>query len=175
MRKHFSIFLLAFVILLWSAFPSYALFVIQLKTGRTLSAESYQIEGNTVILQVGGGSLKISKDEILSIVETKGEVKKEAPAETREEPKDLPRDDVQKPATKGPVTGQKEIAAYLEKRAAIRDRLEAAKKAYFEAGDRTSKERERERMISVSKELFSLEEEVKNKNNGVLPDWWKEN
>lgn len=175
MRKHFSIFLLAFVILHWSAFPSYALFLIQLKNGRTISAEHYQIEGNTIILQVGGGSLKIPKDEVLSIVETKGEVKKEAPAETREEPKDLPKDPAQIPATKGPVTGQKENATYLEKRAAIRERLEAAKKAYFEAGDRTSKEREREKMISVSKELFSLEEEVKKSNNGVLPDWWKEN
>ena len=168
MRKHFSIILLTFVILHWGAFPSYALFLIQLKSGRTISTEYYQIEGNTIILEVGGGSLKIPKDDVLSIVETKGEAKKEVPAEPRVEPKDLPKD----PA---PVTGQKEIKSYLEKKAEIRDRLEAAKKAYFEAGDRASKETERKKMISVSKEMYALEEEVKKSNNGVLPDWWKEN
>ncbi len=170
MKRLFLVILLTFVILLWGTLPSYAIFLIQLKSGRTISAEYYQIEGNTIILQVGGGSLKMPKDEVLSIVETKEEPKKETPAEAKEEPKDLPKDPAQRPAT-----GQKEIQSYLEKKAEIRDRLEAAKKAYFEATDRTSKEKERERMISVSKELFSLEEEVKRNNNGVLPDWWKEN
>jgi hypothetical protein len=30
-------------------------------------------------------------------------------------------------------------------------------------------------MISISKELFSLQEEVTRRNNGILPEWWKEN
>ncbi len=175
MRKHLAIILLALVTLLWSAFPAYALFLIQLKNGRTISAEQYQTEGSMIILQIGGGAFKVPKDEVLSIVETAEEVEKEAPAVTTEEPKDLPKEAAQKPAANEPVTKQKERKGYLEKKAEIRDRLEAAKKNYFEAGDRASKERERQNMISISRELFSLEEEVKKSNNGVLPDWWKEN
>jgi hypothetical protein len=55
------------------------------------------------------------------------------------------------------------------------ERLEEAKKVYFAATEKTEKDWARQKMISFSRELFTLEAEVKEKHNGSLPDWWKQN
>ena len=68
-----------------------------------------------------------------------------------------------------------EIESYIQRKAELRERLEEAKNVYFAATEKTEKDWARQKMISASRELFSLEAEVKGKHNGSLPDWWKEN
>ena len=67
-----------------------------------------------------------------------------------------------------------EIESYLQKKAELRQRLEIAKKVYFDATERTGKDWALKKMISCSRELFALETEVKERHKGSLPNWWKE-
>ena len=63
---------------------------------------------------------------------------------------------------------------YKRKKVEISERLEEAKKDYFSTSNKSEKDNARKIMISISKELFALEDEVMKKNNGVLPEWWKQ-
>ena len=87
--------------------------------------------------------------------------------------KDAPRAPEKTAPAKNPVKKNESIEDYKRKKAEITERLEEAKKIYFEASDKPEKDRARKVMVSISKELFTLEEEVTKKNNGTIPEWWK--
>jgi hypothetical protein len=175
MKKYFLVLCLVGIILHLNSINSYAGFLFKLKNGRTISAESYQIEGDRIILYLERGSFKISKDEVQSIIETKGEVKEETEEAVEKEKKEVPKNlDQRKSATESAIK-KEEIDSYIKRKAQLVERLEEAKKAYFNATDKSEKERARGPMISISRELFSLQEEVMKRNSGILPEWWKEN
>ncbi len=128
-----------------------------------------------MILYFESGSFNISKDEVQSILETKEKVKEGTEEPVKVEKEDVPKNSDQKQSATGPIIKKEEINAYIKRKAELVERLEEAKKAYFNATDKSEKEKAREPMISISRELFSLQEEVMKRNNGVLPEWWKEN
>ena len=179
-----------FVILVLSPVSSDASFIIELHNGRRLIVEGYRMEGKSCELYLESGSFRVSSEEIKSIREKKDDVTrlpKEEPQ--KDEPKTVgslgePKAS-RSPGTAGSAGEQKlsknsvprgaEIESYIQKKAELRERLEVAKKVYFDATEKTEKDWARQRMISFSRELFSLEAEVKGKHHGSLPDWWKEN
>ena len=175
MKKCFFILFFVGIILHLNSINSYAGFLFKLKNGRTISAESYQIEGDWIILYLARGSFKISKDEVQSIIETKGEVKEETEEAVAEEKKDVPKNSDQRKSATDSTIKKEEIDSYIKRKAELVERLEEAKKGYFNATDKSEKEKARGPMISISRELFSLQEEVMKRNNGILPEWWKEN
>jgi hypothetical protein len=176
MKKYFLVICFVGIILHLHSINSYAGFLFKLKNGRTISAESYQIEGDRIILYLERGSLKISKDEVQSILETKEEVKEEIEKEgVKEEKKEGPKYGDQKDSAADSARKKEEIDSYIKRKAELVKRLEEAKKAYFNATDKSEKETARGPMISISRELFSLQEEVMKRNKGILPEWWKEN
>ena len=175
MKKCFFILFFVGIILHLNSINVDAGFLFKLKNGRTISAESYQIEGDGIILYLEKGSFKISKDEVQSIVETKGEVKEETEEAVKEEKKDVRKNVDQKKSATDSVIKKEEIDSYIKRKAELVEKLEEAKKAYFNATDKSEKEKARKPMISISKELFSLQEEVTRRNSGILPEWWKEN
>ena len=126
-----------------------------------------------MILYFESGSFNISKDEVQSILETKEKVKEETEEPVKVEKEDVPKNSDQKQSATGLIIKKEEINAYIKRKAELVERLEEAKKAYFNATDKSEKEKAREPMISISRELFSLQEEVMKRNGGILPDWWK--
>lgn len=197
MKKNFYIFILSTVgiIILLTSTTSYSGFLIKLKNGREIYTEAYQTEGNTIILQFRGGVLKISKNDVQSISqekrrieeeEIKGEKKDEKVEkvekvgktgtegkEEKKETKEVKKETPQKPE-KAPVMGQAEIDQYIKRRAEIRARLEEAQKIYIDTTNKEEKNEARKIMIAISRELSNIYEEVKKKNNGVIPKWWQE-
>ena len=183
-------FWVLFVILVLAPVSSDAAFLVEFHNGRTVSVGGYRMEGESCELYLEGGSLRVSKEEIKSIREKKKDrmrLPKEEPQ--KDKPKTAGSPGEQKvsknPETSGnpgeqqlsknPVPQGAEIESYIQKKAELRERLEVAKKVYFDATERTEKDWARKRMIFLSRELFTLEAEVKEKHKGSLPDWWKEN
>jgi len=148
------------------------------------------MDGKSYELYLENGSLRVPTAEIKSIREKKDDVARLPKEETqKDEPKTVEGPGEKKvsknPETAGSSGEQKlsensmpqgaEIESYIQKKAELRERLEVAKKVYFDAAERTEKDWARKRMIFLSRELFTLEAEVKEKHKGSLPDWWKEN
>lgn len=149
-----------------SSAPSYAGFLIQLKNGRTIYTEDYRIEGDQILLFLESGVVNISKGEVQSILQDTREIEegKKAPPEKLEE----------KITQEGRVSGKADIEYYKKKKREIQGRLDEAKKIYFDAANKSEKDEARKIMLSISNELFNLQDEVRKNNNGIIPNWWKE-
>ena len=189
----YSVLWALFVILVMSPGPSDESFLVELHNGRKLSVEGYRVEGTNYELYLESGSLRVPVEEIRSIKEKKDDVVSQEKKDevVIQEKKDdvvrLPKEETEKdkPETAGDPGEQNlsknsvpqgtEIESYIQRKAELRERLEEAKRVYFTVTEKSEKDRARQRMISASRELFSLEAEVKGKHNGSLPDWWKEN
>lgn len=171
MKKNvLAILLLSILIIFLSLSTSEAGFLIELKNGRTIYTDHYQMEGNQIILYFETGTMKFAKDEIKSIVQSKRPVEE---IEKKEEKISPPKPD-EKVKGKEPSLGKEDIDQYKKKKKEIQKRLDEAKKVYFESTDKEEKNKARKIMLSISDELYSLQEEVKKKNNGILPKWWQE-
>ena len=158
-KRVLSSILLIFLIS-WSA-PCFAGFLVKLKNNRTLDVQSYRFEGDQIILYLENAFIKLSREDVDFIVE-----KAPDPPGPEQEVKQEPLVDR--------VEGKGNVEFYKKKKKETQLRLEEAKKAYFEAVSKPDKEIARQKMLSVSKELFELQQEVVRENNGVLPRWWEE-
>ena len=178
-----------FVICVLAPVSSDAAFLVEFHNGRKVSVEGYRMEGKNCELYLESGIFRVSKEEIKSIREKREDVARLAKEETqKDEPKTAGVPEEQKisknPETVGSAGEQKvsknsvpqgaEIESTIQRKAELRERLEEAKSVYFAATEKTEKHWARQKMISCSRDLFTLEAEVKAKHNGTLPDWWKE-
>lgn len=168
----FSVIILFFMVIALAVIDAHAGYWVEFKTGRRISVDGYQIQGNTVHLYFGGGTVKVPKDEVKAITQKKEETPSKLTEAFEEEKEDVTPAEVK--LSKASPSGEGK-ESYLKRKAELSEKLEEAKKAYFEATDKSEKEKERKKMTALSKELFLLEEEVMKKNNGTLPEWWKEN
>jgi hypothetical protein len=159
---------------------SYSAFAVKLKNGGTIYTETYWVEGNYIHIQFKSGTMKMKKDEIHSITEIKGKLPDEEETPTHPEPKteSRPGDKIDNAKTvakpPAPVSEKEEIESYKKKKKEIQVRLEEAKKAHSEAKTKPEKEKAWKEMVSASKEMHQLQQEVIEKNNGTLPKWWDE-
>ena len=176
MKKYFLLFTLLLVgmILHLGSTNSYASFFIVLNNGRTMHVEKYRTEGEHILFYFKGGVIKVPKSEVQSILEEKDEIKEETKKEISENGKDILKTPERTLLAKDLVKKRGDIEDYKKKKVEISERLEEAKKNYFTTSNKSDKDNARKIMISISKELFALEEEVMKKNNGVLPEWWKQ-
>ena len=179
-----------FVILVMSPGSSDASFLVELQNGRRLRVEGYRMEGKSCELYLESGSFRVSREEIKSIQERNDDVVRLPKDEAqKDEPKtaggpgeqkisknpETPGSPVEQKVSKNFVPQGTDIESTIHRKAELRERLEEAKSIYFAATEKTEQDWARKRMISCSRDLFSLEAEVKGKHNGSLPDWWKEN
>lgn len=134
---------------------------------------NYRIEGDQIFLHFASGVVNFSKSEVKSILEEKDEVREVKSEQMSEVKKDTAKAPEKTALAKDPIKKNESIEGYRRKKAEITERLEEAKKVYFETSDKPEKDRARKVMVSISKEIFTLEEEVMKKNNGILPEWWK--
>jgi hypothetical protein len=135
---------------------------------------NYRIEGDQIFLYFKSGVVNFSRSEVQSILEEKDEIKEEKKEEMSEVDKRASKPPERNVLAKVPVKKNEDIEQDRKKKSELSGRLEEAKKNYFEASDKPEKDRARKVMVSISRELFALEEEVMKKNNGILPEWWKQ-
>jgi hypothetical protein len=70
-----------------------------------------------------------------------------------------------------------DIKYYSERKVTLKEKLAEALEKNREATsrkDQESKKATRQEMRKYSQQLHDLEDELKEKNKGSLPDWWKE-
>jgi len=158
------------IILQLTSISSYAGCLVKLKNGREISGEHYRVEGSRILLYLDSGTVRIPKDDVQSVLVVKTEIIEDKKEEPREENKNIALS-LKGKSKEGVAIAKQEIATYIKRKAEIGERLQEAKKAYFNALEKSEKETARERMISISKELFSLQEEVTTRSNGIVPEW----
>ena len=141
-------------------------FMITMKNGRAIPADNYQVKGDTIVIFFDDGTLTFSKEEVQSIKEDLSKIKtvdfeqrvmkpeEKKVEESKREAKDAKTNDV----------AVKNEEAKSKKKTEITERLEEAKKAYFEAKEKAEKDTARERMVSISRELFNWVEENEKGN-----------
>ena len=164
-----------FVFLVLGPGSSDAGFLVKLHNGRRLTVEGYRIDGKSYELYLQSGSLRVPAEEIKSIQEKKDDVARLLKAETEKSELKATVDPGEQKVSKISVPQGAEIESYIQRKAELRERLEEAKNVYFAATEKTEKDWARQKMISASRELFSLEAEVKEKYKGSLPNWWNQN
>jgi hypothetical protein len=177
-----------------------ASYVIELKNGRQFTTERYWTEGDQVKFQTLGGTLGFSKDAVQEIREVKTEayeqvtpVTPEASQQQEPQRRDAavsPTVQEQKPASTSaaagmpePATGEAgkseetdDFAYYRQKRQELEAKIDEHVGKFLEASgknDAAGKQKARQQYLEDSKQLFQLQEELKEKNHGELPEWWR--
>ena len=181
---------------------STARYIIKLKNGREIITERYWNEGNKVMFERDSGVLGVSKDQIVEIKEeetkTPGvEVQYSGP---RDATPSTPPPDAHVATTTPPApptppanTGQEQAPAatpqagkkkekideeyYKQKRQELMDRINTFVEQRSQATqnrDETGKQTARQGYLKAADELYALQEELKEKNGGELPEWWNQ-
>jgi hypothetical protein len=175
MKKIFG-FVIAMVFLLGLSSVAMAGFAIQLKNGRILPTPAFWEEKGFIKFYWENGVATIPKEVIRSIGFIKDVPVVKAPG---------PKESITKPAAILPK--EKETAKpeaekdkiddgyYKKQKAQITEKFEQAHERYLEASsrrDREAKKKAWEEFNQYASQVSALEEELKKKNNGVLPEWW---
>ncbi len=167
MKRRFVFYVLFSMAMIFQVHSyAHAGFLITMKNGRAILADNYQVKDDAIIIFLEEGTLKFSRQEVQSIKEDMSK-KKTVDIEQRvmtqqekkvEEPKSEAKD------AKANDLATKHEEANLKKKAEITERLEEAKKVYFEAQGKAEKDSARERMVSISRKLFNWVEENEKGN-----------
>ena len=177
-------FILTIVTIVFFICPSicFSSYLIELKNGSTFITNHYWKEGRQIKFYFRGGIVGISKDLIRKISES------ELPyGEEVVEEKALPTPDVQEVAPKEAwkKAGEETEAESKEIDVEYYQRMnEELWEKYREANEirRQAKtdrnqpqyDQARQKIIEVINKLSELSSELKEKNKGVLPDWWQD-
>ena len=175
MKKIFG-FVIAMVFLLCLSSAALAGFAIQLKNGRILPTTEFWEEKGVIKFYWESGIATIPKEIIRSI----GFIK-DVPAMTAPNPKESIAEPVPIPAKeeKTPVARAEkdkiDEGYYKKQKAQVTEKFEQAHERYLEASSRRDGEAKKkawEEFNQHASQVSALEEELKKKNNGVLPVWW---
>jgi len=177
MKKIFGL-VIAMVFLLGLSSAAPAGFAIQLKNGRILSTSEFWEEKEVIKFYWDSGVASIPKELIRSI----GFIK-ETPVMTPPnliEPVPEPKAVVGKEKNTEEANAEKEkidAGYYKKQKALFTENYEQAYEKYLEASsrhDREAKKKAWEEFNRYGGQVSALEEELKKKNQGVLPKWWNE-
>ena len=178
--------------LVWS--NSYA---IQLENGGQFITNRYWEEGNQIMFYIYGGIAGVQKKFVKSIRESKLSYKDKNEDESSEltdgdrktsnfekvKDNEPAKGDIGSPRGSGEQKqGEKrspeglDFEYYRKTKIKLREQFDQAREKYLEASsnkDPEAKELARRDMVEFSKQIYDLADELKRKNNGVLPDWWE--
>jgi hypothetical protein len=168
--------------LVWAA--SYQL---QLKNGNEIKTSHYWEEGNEIKFYLYGGIVGVPRANVIDIKSSNAnyqENKDVIPAET------IVKDQKIVDKTKNQTDNREEKISkdteksgaidqnyYREQKVVLKDKLDDALERNREATrrkDQEAKETTRLEMREYVKKIYDLEAELKEKNKGVLPNWWNE-
>src|SRR5262245_41310300 len=184
------------VALVWPSLST-ASYLIQLRNGRHVATSQYWKEGHTIMFYTAGGVGGVPESAVLRIqtvedppasdlagaaeqkatsqVEQKATSQVEQKATSQAEQKATPQPEVQQAGGKAPKL---DLEAYRKKMEEIKSQLDLAIERYSEASgtqkQNTEEKAKIQREIAAwSKQLFNLRDEVKQKNQGRLPEGWE--
>jgi hypothetical protein len=170
-----------------------ASYLLQLKNGNEVRTPHYWEEGDEIKFYIYGGVAGIQKGFVTRVTISNLDYK--------EDP--IPKGNIEKSSVSVKIDGQKaresdkgrssetertssgsskkgeviDFDYYRERKATLKGKFEDALQRNREATakkDQESKELTRKEYLEFSKKIIDLGDELKRKNNGVLPDWWKE-
>jgi len=160
-------------------------YVIKLKNGRTVETTKYWEEKNEVKFLWQGGVASLPKRNILNInwVEEKFSDRSARQNQTAAEPKPVavapPQPAPKKAETPAPVqaTNETNVEQYKKQKVYYTQQYEEAYQRYLEATSRRDPEAKKKAWDEFNKyggEVVKMESELRKKNNGEVPSWWKE-
>ena len=184
--------LIVIIFLSFLAFPAGgdASYLILLRNGGKLATPRYWSEGNQIKFYIYGGIVGIKKDSVRKIEKSASEnmiyVKSQVRQKTTEEVSEISSktndreiEDSRAEGESIEKTGEKpDIDYYKEKKSLLKAELDRTLDRLREATkdrDPEAKKKAREEMRKISTEIYDLTDELKEKNNGKLPEgWWEE-
>ncbi len=159
MKKFIPLIIIPFIICPAVCFSSY---LIELNNGSKFITYQYWEEGSQIKFYYSGGVVGIPKDSIFKISESEKEFREEM-----ESIEIAPEDKLKKKIN---------FEYYKNKNLQLKAKLNEAIKRIRESSknkDLEAKNKAREDMRKISGQIYDLADELKEKNNGVLPDdWW---
>ncbi len=185
----------AIVLTFFLSSPAFADYVIKLKNGGSVGTANYWEEKGEIKFQYQGGIVSIPKRNIVSVLKVeekfservyRQEEQSPAPREAPEKMRKAPAPEVAKLNPVEPSEGigiqQKdkkeiEIESYKKQKAYYTEQLEQAYQRYLDATSRKDEEAKKQAWEEFNKlggKVVSMEDELKEKNKGIVPQWWKE-
>jgi len=166
-------------------YPSFCLasYLVQLTNGNQFITYGYWEDGARIRFYSGGGAVAVAKASVSTIKEM--DTAMESQTDVRsiisspKAPEMLPEKDGPGGETSaGKKSGDPIISLddYKEKKLRLQAELNKALKGFREAsGNRDSKAKKKaiRDVTEASGEMLKLADDLKQKNNGVLPDWWE--
>jgi len=167
------------------AYPSDcpAWYLVQLTNGNQFITNGYWEDGAQIKFYSGGGAVAVSKAAVRQIRETDmpvtGPIDRRTIILSPKAPHRVPEEDGPAEKTSG---GMKKAGAtatlddYREKKRLLQAELDNALAGFRLAsgqGKAEAKKKALREITEASGKMLRLTEEVKERNNGVLPDWWE--
>jgi len=165
--------------------PASADYVIKLKNGRTVETAKYWEEEGQVKFQWEEGIASLPKKNVVSIdwVEEKSPSRAHRSTPQAVEPKQV-AEETPKPAVKkgdppAPQESSREIniEQYKAKKAQYVTQYEQAYQRYLDATSRRDAEAKKKAWEEFNRyggEVVKMETELRKRNDGQVPSWWKE-
>lgn len=153
-----------------------AAYRIQLKNGREIITSRYWEEGSEIKFYSDGGVMGIPKDLVRRIDQSDLPEKKATEEQKATGTTTVPGEEAGATPSKR-ATEKVDIESYREKRSVLKSKFDEASERYREAlrnQDPAGKQKASEEMREFSRQAYNLADELKEKNKGVLPDWWEE-
>ena len=177
-------FILIIVIIAFFICPSvcFSSYLIELKNGSTFITNHYWKEGRQIKFYYRGGVVGISKNLVQKISESdlpyKEEVVEQKAPPTPDVPEVAPKEAGGKADKKTDVESKEiDVEYYQRMNEELWDKYRDAKERYDQSklhrDEFVGNEAKKEIKEALDK-LTELSRELKKKNKGVLPDWWKE-
>ena len=183
-------FILSIVIIAFFIYPSVCLssYLVELKNGSTFITNHYWKEGRQIKFYYRGGVVGISKDLVRKIRESdlpyKEEVVEEKAPPTPNVPEVAPKEAGEKAGEEVEAAKKTEaksseidVEYYQRMNEELWEKYREANETRRQAKtDRNQPQYDqaRQKIIEVINKLSELSSELKEKNKGVLPDWWQD-
>jgi hypothetical protein len=176
---------LAFLLAVFLSGPAFADYVIKLKNGRTVETAEYWEENGEVKFQWEEGVASLPKKNVVNIdwVEEKFPSRTSRPNPQAAEPKQAAEETPNAAVKKGEPTAAQEASQeinteqYKKKKAQYVAQYEQAYQRYLDATSRRDAEAKKkawEEFNNYGGEVVKMETELRKRNNGQVPSWWKE-
>jgi hypothetical protein len=169
---------------------AFADYVIKLKNGGKIETQKCWEEKGEIKFQWQGGVGSLSKANIAAIEKVKEKFPDRTYKEYKEEKEPAPAVREAPPGPKketskggeGPLAKEEgfkesDIESYKKQKAQYTELYEQAYQRYLDATsrhDEEGKQKAWEEFNRFGGQVIALETELKQKNNGVVPQWWKE-
>ena len=155
-----------------------ATYLIQLNNRGEFKTSQYWEEGNDIKFYIYGGVAGIQKEFVKTIKQVDEEPALLLPTDQQlsDTVKTEDKKAVEKADRKDRQAEKIDIKHYKEKKLALKKDFNATWQKYIDATDSKdleAKQRASDEMVGFSRQIYELADELKEKNQGVLPDWWE--